>query len=69
MKNVIRAALVIISLGCASFAQDPGWLVQQTSALGRLVYYQPQVDDWTDYETWTFGRRSRFDTEWWQGGC
>ena len=30
-------------------AQDPGWPRQKTSPAGRLVYYQPQVDSWTNY--------------------
>ena len=34
-----------------AFAQDPGWPRQITKPSGKLVYYQPQVDDWNNYQT------------------
>ncbi len=34
----------------AAAAQDPGWPRQITKPSGKLVYYQPQVDDWKDYQ-------------------
>ena len=36
-------------LGSAVFAQDPGWPRQLTKQGTTLVYYQPQVDDWTNF--------------------
>jgi hypothetical protein len=32
------------------WAQDPGWPRQITKPGGKLVLYQPQVDDWKDYK-------------------
>src|SRR5438874_919403 len=33
---------------------DPGWPRQRTSEQGRLVYYQPQVDAWTNFKELSF---------------
>ena len=33
---------------------DPGWPRQRTSERGTLVYYQPQVDAWTNFKDLTF---------------
>lgn len=35
-------------------AADPGWPRQRTNEQGRLVYYQPQVDDWKDFKELKF---------------
>lgn len=50
------AATTIILLLCLFFllvplssAQDPGWPRQITKPSGKLVYYQPQVDDWKTF--------------------
>ncbi len=34
----------------AIWAQDPGWPRQITKPGGKVVLYQPQVDDWTNYQ-------------------
>jgi hypothetical protein len=50
---VTSAALLLVGLiffGAAS-AQDPGWPRQITKPSGKLVYYQPQIDAWTNYQT------------------
>jgi hypothetical protein len=31
-------------------AQDPGWPRQKSNPAGKLIYYQPQVDDWPNYK-------------------
>jgi len=49
MKRIISLLILILVLGSICMAQDPGWPRQKTSAAGRLVYYQPQVDSWTNY--------------------
>jgi hypothetical protein len=50
MKTLITASLLFLaSLGTAS-AQDPGWPRQITQPGGTLLYYQPQVDSWTNFE-------------------
>ena len=33
---------------------DPGWPRQRTNEQGRLIYYQPQVDAWTNFKDLTF---------------
>lgn len=33
---------------------DPGWPRQRTNEQGRLVYYQPQVDEWKDFKELKF---------------
>ena len=33
---------------------DPGWPRQRTNEKGRLVYYQPQVDAWTNFKELSF---------------
>jgi hypothetical protein len=33
---------------------DPGWPRQFSNAQGKLVYYQPQVDEWKDFEELNF---------------
>jgi hypothetical protein len=33
---------------------DPGWPRQHTNDQGRLVYYQPQVDAWTNFKELSF---------------
>ncbi len=50
MKKVIIALTLILTLMNVCLAQDPGWPRLKTSPAGRLVYYHPQVDDWTDYK-------------------
>ena len=50
MKVVlITCFLFFASLGTTS-AQDPGWPRQIVKAQGTLVYYQPQVDDWENFQ-------------------
>src|SRR5476649_2209725 len=33
---------------------DPGWPRERTNEQGRLVYYQPQVDTWTNFKQLDF---------------
>jgi hypothetical protein len=33
---------------------DPGWPRQRTNEQGRLVYYQPQIDEWKDFKGLAF---------------
>lgn len=49
MKNSIKISVLILTYVTVSFAQDPGWPRQKTSPAGKLVYYQPQVDDWNNH--------------------
>lgn len=54
MKNFIVASIFVLTFVSASLGQDPGWPRQKSSPAGRLVYYQPQVDSWTDHRTLEF---------------
>jgi hypothetical protein len=50
MKTAIAVSLLFLaSLGTAS-AQDQGWPRQITKPQGTLIYYQPQVDNWADFQ-------------------
>jgi hypothetical protein len=43
--------LVMVLLSSAmTLAQDPGWPRQITKPGGKVVLYQPQVDDWKNYQ-------------------
>ncbi len=43
--------VVIVLLSSAfALAQDPGWPRQITKPGGKVVLYQPQVDDWKNYQ-------------------
>ncbi len=48
MTKITLAAMLILTFISVSRAQDPGWPRQKSSPAGRLVYYQPQVDEWKE---------------------
>src|SRR5436190_10672587 len=62
MKNTIAVLAVINILAAASLpakqstsgdsgnVTDPGWPREKTSNGNRLIIYQPQVDDWKDFQ-------------------
>lgn len=54
MKKLTLASLFILTLAMATLAQDPGWPRQKTSPAGKLVYYQPQVDSWSNHKDLEF---------------
>jgi hypothetical protein len=66
MKNAVALVLVaaMLALGSLSAKEpksndksappDPGWPRQRTNEQGRLVYYQPQVDDWKNFKELNF---------------
>ncbi len=43
------SALLLAATSCLS-AQDPGWPRQITKNGSTLIYYQPQVDNWSDFQ-------------------
>src|ERR1022692_3658115 len=49
-KSILLSLIAAMFVGAAT-AQDPGWPRQITKPSGKLVYYQPQVDDWKNYQT------------------
>ena len=50
MKSVIATSLLFFACLGPAFAQDPGWPRQITKPQGTLVYYQPQVDNWNNFQ-------------------
>ena len=42
--------LLLLLSATSSWAQDPGWPRTLTKPGGKLVLYQPQVDDWKNYQ-------------------
>ena len=64
MKLRTAFALVITALATSNLAAqskpkatippDPGWPRQRTNEQGRLVYFQPQVDAWTNFKELDF---------------
>lgn len=53
-KKALIAPMLVLILMNVCLAQDPGWPRQKTSPAGRLVYYQPQVDDWVNFKRLDF---------------
>ena len=66
MKNAVTFILAMVTLALGSLSAkepkpddktvppDPGWPRQRTNEQGRLVYYQPQVDDWKNFKELNF---------------
>jgi hypothetical protein len=50
MKKLLIASLLMLVPVSAALAQDPGWPRQITKQGSTLVYYQPQVDDWANFD-------------------
>jgi hypothetical protein len=55
----LLVAIVAVTAGnftakSAALSPDPGWPRQRTNEQGRLVYYQPQVDAWTNFKNLSF---------------
>jgi len=49
MKTITLVSILILTFVTGTMAQDPGWPRQKTSPAGKLIYYQPQVDDWKNH--------------------
>jgi hypothetical protein len=67
MKNAVALVLAVTTLALGSISAespksneksvvppDPGWPRQRTNEQGRLVYYQPQVDEWKSFKELNF---------------
>ena len=50
MKTAIAVSLLFLASVSGVSAQNPGWPRQITKQGDTLVYYQPQVDNWKDFE-------------------
>jgi hypothetical protein len=49
--NAVLAILVVAVFAALAGAQDAGWPKTLSNASGKLVCYQPQVDEWNKYQT------------------
>jgi len=59
MKIPLLFAITVLTITnlaakTANPPSDPGWPRQRTNEKGRLVYYQPQVDAWTNFKELSF---------------
>jgi hypothetical protein len=54
MKQIILTITLVLAFVSSCLAQDPGWPRQKSSPAGKLVYYQPQVDEWNKYKDLDF---------------
>jgi len=54
MARLISLLILILVPGSVCLAQDLGWPRQKSSSAGRLIYYQPQVDEWNNYKELAF---------------
>jgi len=50
MRKVIAVCSLVLACASTVVAQEPGWPRQITKPQGTLVYYQPQVDDWINFQ-------------------
>jgi hypothetical protein len=53
VKNRFPLLLCVLTFATAGLAQDPGWPRLMTQQGAKLVIYQPQVDDWKNFQTIT----------------
>lgn len=54
VKTFVRLLLLLIAGLGSAFAQDPGWPRKLEKPGGTVIAYQPQVDEWKDYNTITW---------------
>src|ERR1700734_3582058 len=50
-RKVVAYLLLLIGIPSLMLAEDIGWPREMTQNGARIVYYQPQIDQWTDYRT------------------
>jgi hypothetical protein len=51
MRKSIAVFFLVLASAGAVVAQDPGWRCQVTKPGGTLVYYQPQVEHWSNFQS------------------
>jgi len=49
-SNQLLILVMVLLSSAMTLAQDPGWPRQITKPGGKVVLYQPQVDDWKNYQ-------------------
>jgi hypothetical protein len=50
VKWLVVSLTLVLEMATSSFAQDPGWPRQRVENGNTLVLYQPQVDDWREFQ-------------------
>jgi hypothetical protein len=50
MKIISPVLCILLLFSTGTAAQDPGWPREITKDSAKLIYYQPQVDEWKDYK-------------------
>jgi len=51
VRKVVAYLLLLIAIPSLMLAQDIGWPREMTQNGAHIIYYQPQIDQWTDYRT------------------
>src|ERR1700733_12308471 len=51
VRKVVAYLLLLCGIPSLMLAQDIGWPREMTQNGAHIVYYQPQIDQWTDYRT------------------
>src|SRR6267142_6303531 len=53
-KICVLVLTLMLTMSARAWAQDPGWPRQLAKPGGKLIVYQPQVDEWTNFNdiTW-----------------
>ncbi len=49
--RIVALLSLLVWVATATVAQDPGWPRQIVKPGGKLILYQPQVDNWQNYQT------------------
>src|SRR5580698_7355785 len=51
LRKVAAYLLLLLGIPNLLLAEEIGWPREVTQNGARIVYYQPQIDQWTDYRT------------------
>jgi hypothetical protein len=51
VRKAVAYLLLLIGIPSLVLAEDIGWPREMKQDGARIVYYQPQIDQWTDYRT------------------
>ena len=51
LRKAVAYLLLLWGIPSLMLAEDIGWPREMTQNGARIVYYQPQIDQWTDYRT------------------
>src|SRR5580698_4481654 len=51
LRKLVAYFVLLIGIPSLMLAEDIGWPREMTQNGARILYYQPQIDQWTDYRT------------------